>query len=114
MSASSAPARGNENGAHQPDGTYYLGPGSTPGYGVANAGARYALTRRLEIVAQVNNIFNQRYYSAAQLGPTGFTAAGTFVARPLPAIGRQFPVVRSTFYAPGAPTTCWVGARVTL
>jgi len=114
VSASSALARGNDNAAHQPDGVYYLGPGHSPGYAVVNAGARYTLTRRLQFVAQVNNVLNQRYYSAAQLGPTGLTGAGAFVARPLPATGGAFPVVRSTFYAPGAPATFWAGARVTL
>jgi outer membrane receptor protein involved in Fe transport len=81
---------------------------------VVGAGARYALTARLQLVAQVNNVANTRYYSAAQLGPSAFTASGLFVARPLPAVSGVFPVVRSTFYAPGAPTTFWVGARVTL
>ena len=79
-----------------------------------NAGARYTLTRQLQIVAQVNNIFDRHYYSAAQLGPTGLTAAGAYIARPLPAINGQFPLVHSTFYAPGAPTTFWFGARVSI
>ena len=114
VSASSALARGNENGAHQPDGTYYLGPGSSAAYAVVNAGAHYTLTSHLQLLAQLNNIFNSHYASAAQLGPTGFTSAGTFVARPLPAIGGEFPVVRSTFDAPGAPTTFWFGARLSL
>ena len=30
IAASGVVARGNENNAHQPDGIYYLGPGSTP------------------------------------------------------------------------------------
>ena len=114
VSASSALARGNENGAHQPDGTYYLGPGVVPAHAIVNAGARYTLTRHLQLVAQINNVLDTHYYSAAQLGPTGFTGAGTFVARPLPAVGGEFPVVRSTFYAPGAPITFWIGARMTL
>ena len=114
VAASSSLARGNENGAHQPDGTYYLGPGNSPAYGVVNAGAHYTLTRQLQLIAQINNIFDHHYYSAAQLGPTAFTAAGNFVARPLPAIAGQFPVQQATFYAPGAPTTFWLGVRVSL
>ena len=114
VAASSSLARGNENNAHQQDSTYYLGPGSSPAYAVVNVGARYGLTRWLQLVAQANNIFDRRYYSAAQLGPTGLTAAGAFIARPLPAINGEFPVVHSTFYAPGAPTTFWLGARFTL
>ena len=79
-----------------------------------NAGARYALTRHVQLVAQLNNVLDTHYYSASQLSPTGFTGAGNFVARPLPAVGGVFPVVRSTFYAPGAPATCWAGVRVSL
>ncbi len=111
LGASGAFARGNENNAHSADGTVYLGPGSSPAYAVVNAGARYTLTRQLQLIAQINNIFDRRYYSAAQLGPTGLTAAGTFVARPLPPVDGGFPLVESTFFAPGAPTTFWLGAR---
>jgi outer membrane receptor protein involved in Fe transport len=114
LAASSSFARGNEDNSHQPDGTYYLGPGNSPAYAIVNAGARYRLSRWLEAVAQVNNIFDRHYYSAAQLGPTGLTAAGTYIARPLPAINGEFPVVQSTFYALGAPTTFWFGAHVTI
>jgi outer membrane receptor protein involved in Fe transport len=114
VSASDSIARGNENNLHQPDGSYYLGPGSSPAYAVVNAGARYRLARRLQLVGQVNNVFDHHYYSAAQLGPTALTGAGTFIARPLPAVNGQFPVVQSTFYAPGAPTTFWLGLRFTL
>jgi len=114
VSASGALARGNEDGAHQPDGRLYLGPGQTPAYAVVNAGARYALTRHVQLVAQINNVLDTHYYSASQLSPTGFTGAGNFVARPLPAVGGVFPVVRSTFYAPGAPATFWAGVRVSL
>jgi hypothetical protein len=41
-------ARGNENNQHRPDGTFYLGPGTSPGYTVMNLGARYQVHRRLE------------------------------------------------------------------
>jgi len=114
IAASSSFARGNENNTDQPDSTYYLGSGSSPAYAIVNLGARYRLSRWLEALAQVNNLFGNHYYSGAQLGPTGLTAAGTFIARPLPAINGEFPIVQSTFYAPGAPTTFWLGARFTL
>jgi outer membrane receptor protein involved in Fe transport len=106
-------ARGNENNLHQPDGTYYLGEGTSPGYGVVNLGGRYTVTRWLQIFGQINNLFDQRYYSAAQLGPLGFTENETFIARPLPPIGGEFPVMHSTFYAPGAPIRGWIGTRLT-
>ena len=109
---SSSIARGNENNLHQPDGVYFLGPGRSPGYGVMNLGARYQLHPHVQLFVQVNNLLDHRYYTAAQLGSTGFTAQGTFIARPLPAIGGQFPVVNATFYAPGAPIAVWAGLRL--
>ncbi|MGC4056021.1 MAG: TonB-dependent receptor [Paludibaculum sp.] len=106
-------ARGNENNEHQPDGIYYLGPGRTPGYGVVNLGGRYSVHRRVELFAQINNLFDRRFYTAAQLGPTGFTAEGSFVARPFAAASNgEFPVQQSTFLAPGSPRGAWVGLRL--
>jgi len=105
-------ARGNENNAHRADGRYYLGEGWTPGYTVANAGARYDLHRRVQLFVNANNLFDRKYYSASQLGPTGFTAAGNFVARPFAAIGGEFPVQQSGFLAPGAPLGVWGGVRL--
>jgi outer membrane receptor protein involved in Fe transport len=105
-------ARGNENNQHAPDGAFYLGPGRSPGYGVANLGARYQLHRRAELFVQVNNLFNRRFYSAAQLGPAGFTPAGNFVARPLPAVDGEYPVQSTTFFAPGAPRGAWAGLKI--
>ena len=112
VAASGVFARGNENNVSQPDGTYYLGPGTTPAYGIVNLGAHYQLTRRVQLLAQINNLFDRHYYTAAQLGPTGFTATGHYIARALPAIQGEFPVQQATFYAPGAPAAYWVGTRV--
>jgi outer membrane receptor protein involved in Fe transport len=109
---SSAFARGNENNQHQPDGTYYLGPGSSPGYGIVNLGVRYQLHRRAELFVRVNNLFDRKYYTAAQLGSTGFTASGNFIARPFPPVNGQFPVQQGTFFAPGAPTGVWGGIKL--
>jgi outer membrane receptor protein involved in Fe transport len=105
-------ARGNENNQHQADGRVYLGPGKSGGYAVLNLGGRYQVTKRLQLFAQINNLVNRKYYSAAQLGPSGFTATGNFIARPLPAVGGEFPVVQSTFYAPGSPRMVWGGIRI--
>jgi outer membrane receptor protein involved in Fe transport len=105
-------ARGNENNEHQPDDVYYLRDGSIGGYAVVNLGARFAVTSHVEIIGQVNNLFDRRYSTAAQLGPAGFTAAGTFVARPFPAVGGEFPLAHTTFVAAGAPVRGWIGARV--
>jgi outer membrane receptor protein involved in Fe transport len=107
VAASRTYARGNENNLSQPDGKYYLGPGTSPGYGVVNLGAHYQIHPRFQVFAQINNLLDHRYYTGAQLGPTGFTSQGIFIARPLPAVGGEFPLVHATFYAPGAP----IGAR---
>jgi outer membrane receptor protein involved in Fe transport len=113
LAVSSSFARGNENNRHEPDGTYYLGPGSTPGYAVVNLGGGYRITRWLQVVAQLTNLFDRRYYTAGQLGSLGFAETGAFVARPLPAIDGEFPVRQATFYAPGAPARAWVGTKFT-
>jgi outer membrane receptor protein involved in Fe transport len=104
-------ARGNENNQHEPDGTYYLGPGSADGYAVVSLGAGYRITAWIQVVAHVTNLFDRRYNTASQLGPLGFTDTGAFIARPLPAIDGEFPVRQSTFYAPGAPARMWLGTR---
>jgi len=112
LALSSAYARGNENNLHQPDGTYYLGSGRSPGYSVANLGARYQINRYVELFARVNNLFNRQFFTAAQLGPTGFTANGNFIARPFAPIEDDYPVQHATFYAPGAPRGAWGGIRL--
>ncbi len=112
LALSSSYARGNENNEHEPDGTYYLGEGKSPGYAVANFGARYEVNRHLEFFVRVNNLFDKRYFTAAQLGPTGFTADGNFIARPFAAVDGEFPVQHATFFAPGAPRAAWGGIRV--
>ena len=112
VAVSSSFARGNENNRHQQDGKYYLGPGNSPGYAVVSAGARYRLSKRVQLLVQVNNLADRHYFSAAQLAASGFTAQETFVARPFPAVSGNFPIQHTTFYAPGAPRTVWGGLRV--
>ena len=63
---------------------------------------------------QITNLFDREYYTASLLGPTGFTGNGSFIARPLPAVGGEFPIQHATFYAPGAPRMIWVGLRYQL
>ena len=111
VAVSSSYARGNENNRHEADGTYYLGSGSTPGYAVVNLGATYRLKPWMQIVAQITNLFDRRYYTAAQLGALGFTTGGAFIARPFPAVNGEFPLRHATFYAPGAPVRVWIGTR---
>jgi outer membrane receptor protein involved in Fe transport len=101
VATSSALARGNENNRHQPDGVHYLGQGYSAGYVVANLGATLQLSQRWQIVASINNLFDTRYSTAAQLGATGFDTNGNYVARPF--AGNPDALRHSTFYAPGAP-----------
>jgi outer membrane receptor protein involved in Fe transport len=114
VAASGSYARGNENNGHQPDGTYYLGPGRNGSYAVVNAGARQRLASHAQLFVQVDNLFDRHYATAAQLGPAGFTSAGSFLARPLPPVDGAYPAQSTTFFAPGAPRTIRAGVRLTM
>lgn len=109
---SSSYARGNENNAYQPDGKYYLGPGVSPGYAVFNFQAHYDFTRRLQLAFQLDNLFDRRYDTAAQIAHTAFTPQGTLLARPyaMDSSG-NYPLQSVTFFAPGAPRRAWVDLR---
>lgn len=105
-------ARGNENNAHLADGRYYLGAGRSAGYAVVALRGEWKPLPRLTLSAKVNNLFDRRYDTAAQLGATAFDAQGRFVARPFPANANgERPLVGSTFYAPGAPRSISLSAR---
>ena len=107
-------ARGNENNQHQPDGAYYLGSGRNPGYAVLNLSADFKPTPQWSFFLQVNNVFDRKYSSAAQLGATAFDASGNFVARPNPVNANgDYPRQNSTFYSPGAPRSFRVGVKYT-
>jgi outer membrane receptor protein involved in Fe transport len=104
LAVSDAPARGNDNGLHRPDGQGFIGSGWTPGHAVFDMGATYDLAPRLRVFVQIDNVSDRRYATAAQLGVTGFTADGTFA-------GAASRPVHSAFYAPGAPRSVRVGVR---
>ena len=107
-----AAARGNENNAHQPDGSHYLGAGRSAGYALLNLSGDWRPSRGLVVFAQLNNVLNRQYHTAAQLGATAFDANGHFVARPFLANANgDSPRVSSTFYAPGAPRSVTLGLR---
>ena len=107
-------ARGNENNAHQPDGTYYIGPGKTDPYAVFNLGGEVRPGPGITLFAMVRNLFDKAYATAAQLGATAFDAQGQVVSRPFagPVIDGERPLLNSTFFAPGAPRSIQVGARL--
>jgi outer membrane receptor protein involved in Fe transport len=108
---SSSFARGDENNLDQPNGTFYLGSATSPSYAVVDFGARYRFEKHFELFAQIENLFNTHYYSAAQLGPTPYDNNLNFVARPFPAVGGNFPIRNTTFFAPGSPIGAWGGVR---
>jgi outer membrane receptor protein involved in Fe transport len=112
VATSGAAARGNENGLHAADGVFYLGPGRSPGYAVVNFGATMQASPALTFFARVANVLDRHYATAAQLGPTGFDAAGRFVSQPFPADAQgRYALRNSTFYAPGAPRLFSLGVR---
>ncbi len=105
-------ARGNENNQHQSDGLYYLGPGRSAGFAVLNLGLDWQALPGLNAFAQVGNLADRRYASAAQLGLSAFDANGRYRAQPLPvAANGVYPLPRSTFLAPGAPRLLSLGLR---
>lgn len=114
---SSSYARGNENNAYKTDGLYYLGPGVTPGYAVTNFRAHYDLSRRFQILVQIDNLFNKEYYTGAQLADTAYNAQGAVSTRPFAAyttgpFAGSYPGQAVTFFAPGAPRRVWAELRV--
>lgn len=114
IAVSGAYARGNENNLHQPDGVYFLGAGKTDSYALFNLGVEVRPVRAITLFGTVRNLFDKQYSTAAQLGPTAFDANGNFVARPFagPVIGGERPMLSSIFYAPGAPRSVQIGARL--
>ena len=112
IAVAGALARGNENAAHQPDGRFYQGAGESAGYAVFNLSGSYRMTSQWQWTAQVNNLFDVRYSTAAQLGTNGFAANGNFQARPFGgSVAAGFPLQHSTFYAPGAPRAISVAVK---
>lgn len=114
IAASGVYARGNENNLHQPDGIYFLGSGKTDPYALFNLGVAVRPAPVVTLFATVRNLFDKQYATAAQLGPTAFDARGNFVARPFAglAIDGEWPLLSSTFYAPGTPRFVQIGAQL--
>ena len=114
IAASGVYARGNENNLHLSDGVYFLHAGKTDAYALINIAMEVSPANMVTLFATARNLFDKQYATAAQLGPTAFDASGNFVARPFagPLIGGERPLLSSTFYAPGAPRSIQVGARL--
>jgi outer membrane receptor protein involved in Fe transport len=111
--ASSSYARGNENNAYQADGVYYQGPGVSPGYAVTNFRVYYDFAKHFQLALQIDNLFDHKYYTAAQLSGTALTTQGAFQSTPYPVYesgpyAGSFPAQSVTFFSPGAPRRAWV------
>ena len=86
-------ARGNENNAHAAGRHSTIsGPARRTAYAVVNLGAHYQLHRGCSCSRRSTTCSTPSYYTAAQLGATGFTSTGNFIARPFPAVDGEFPV----------------------
>ncbi len=109
VAVSGALARGNENNGHVADGVFYQGPGSSAGYAVFNLGADWRPMPKLRLSAQINNLFDLRYNTAAQLGVNGFSASGAVNSDPFGTGASP----QSSFYAPGAPRSMSVALKYT-
>lgn len=111
QAVSRSTARGNENGQHQTDGIYYTGAGHNPGHAVLNLNARYTPSPGWSWSAQVNNLLDRRYSTAAVLAPNAFVG-NNVVTQPFGVNGLgDAPLRHGTFYAPGAPRHVWLGVR---
>ncbi|MFZ6642050.1 TonB-dependent receptor domain-containing protein [Undibacterium sp. TC4M20W] len=94
--------RGNENNAHAPDGLTNFGAGNMPGYAVVSLSASYRPNPQWKFSVNVSNLFDQRYYTAGQLGPYAITANGGY---------SNSDAKGTTFYTPSAPRMIWLGVR---
>ncbi|MCW5626831.1 MAG: TonB-dependent receptor, partial [Burkholderiales bacterium] len=106
-------ARGNENNEHQAGtvtdpvggGTRtFQGPGKTGDFAILHLTARYRVAAQWEIFGRVNNVFDQRYNTAAILAENPFNTAGVYQTN-------SDDWGRETFYAAGAPRAAWIGVR---
>ena len=110
---SSSYVKGNENNLHQPDGQYYLGKGTTPGFGVVNLGSRYTFNPHFELFAEINNALNRHYYTTGQLSDSPYDNNGNFIGRQYaPYPSGDYPLNNTTYLSPGAPITVFGGVKV--
>jgi outer membrane receptor protein involved in Fe transport len=101
VAASSQYAVGDDNNADR--------SGRVPGYVVVHLDAQYALSPRVMLFAQVENLFDRRYANFALLGANVFTGPGGSFG---PAAGVA--PVPEQFRALGAPRGVFAGIRVAL
>lgn len=119
--------RGNENNAHRPGGTDnsstsprrfrdYVGEGEIAQFAVVNLDAGYRLTDTISAFAQVDNLFDQQFVTAGQLGRNAFPSVfpsdppyGTRDASGFSNNSNDW--THSQFVGPGGPRAVWIGIR---
>ena len=82
---------GNENGAVP----------QVPGYAVFGVHTSYQVAKQAQVFGYIQNIFDQRYYTAGALGPTGEFMTGPSITNP-------------QSFGPGRPFAIFGGLRITL
>src|SRR5262249_9997508 len=103
VAVSSSYARGNENNQSRPDGIYYLGPGSSPGYGVVNLGARYQIHKRVQIFAQNQQSAESSLLHGRAARANGLYEPGDIHRAVIATGGRQLPTCSCHVLCSGCP-----------
>jgi len=108
--ASGAYLHGNENNANQlgdtnGEGAYVSGTGTIGGYTVVNLFSTVHITRILDFLVRVNNVFDKRYVTAGFLTSNSFNPNGSFRADP-------DDWTNENSVSPAAPRGAWAGLRL--
>ncbi len=98
LTSSGVYARGDENNQDI--------NGQVPGYTVVNLDARYLASKRFEVFARINNLFDRRYFNFGVVGENFFTGPERTFG---PAVGIE--PAPEQFRGPGAPFGAWLGVR---
>jgi iron complex outermembrane receptor protein len=130
IAQSSSYVRGNENNDHVPQGTdsdgsavtarndptitvspgrAYVGEGKIDGFAVFNLSAGYRLTDRWSVFLQVDNLFDEDYVTAGQLGLNSFTTSRWGQRDAAGFNYNSYDWTHSQFVGPGAPRAAWIG-----
>jgi outer membrane receptor for Fe3+-dicitrate len=106
-------ARGNENNAHQPDGTYYSAP-ARPIPMQCSTWAAKCVQAPASRCSHWCATCSTRLCHGRATGGHGIRRAGPggLAALAGPVIDGERPLLNSTFFAPGAPRSIQVGARL--
>lgn len=112
IATSGAYLHGNENNANTAGqtngaGAYVAGSGWIDGYAVVNLQSTYRITKRIEVFARLDNLFDKRYATAGFLTSNAFNPNGSFIANPSNWSNENA-------VSPGAPRAIWGGVRVRL